>query len=47
MFVVSGNGVLLFDSKSGTLIDSKVGLHKANIYTVAITVDDSILATGG
>ena len=47
MFVVTGNGVLLFDSKTGTLVDSKVGIHKANIYTMAISVDDSIIATGG
>jgi hypothetical protein len=47
MFVVTGNGVLLFDTATGNLVDSKVGMHKENIYCLAITDDDSVMATGG
>lgn len=45
MFVVTGNGLLIFDSKSGTLADSKVGVHKKNVYTVDVGRD--LIATGG
>lgn len=47
MFVVTGNGVLLFDAASGNLLDSKVGMHKENIYCLAVSADDAVMATGG
>jgi hypothetical protein len=47
MFLVTGNGVLQFDSQTGNLIDSKIGFHKENIYSLSISADDSIMATGG
>ena len=47
MYLVTGNGLLQFDAATGNLVDSKVGVHKENIFELAISADDSIIATGG
>lgn len=44
MLAVSGNGLMLLDSNSGDPVDSKVGLHKKNIYVLATGKD--IILTG-
>lgn len=44
MLAVSGNGLLLLDTSSGEFLDSRVGVHKKNIYVLATGKD--IILTG-
>jgi hypothetical protein len=47
LFVISGNGMLIFDSEAGELLKSYAGVSKENIYSISISKDGRILATGG
>jgi hypothetical protein len=46
LFAVSGNGVLAFDRRTGSLLKSSVGHHKKNIYCISVAAEANLLATG-
>ena len=47
LFAVTGNAMIIFDSQTGELCKSNVGIHQTNIYAISISRDGKLIATGG
>lgn len=47
LFAIAGNAMIIFDSQTGELCKSNVGVHQANVYALSISKDGRLIATGG